>query len=210
MEIWGSFVNVLAVVLFWLAQAYGGNFGLAIITVSFVIRLALLPLSVKIGRRMQARQQLMKELQPKIDRLKSRYRDQPERLSRETMKLYRPHGIGMFDGWGLLVNLAQLPIFIAIFSAIKSGLGVGGRFLWIGDIAQPDVILALIVGALTYLSSLLSANSPQQTRLLANLLPVAITLFFVWRLAAGIGLYWAASTSVGIIQAVLVRRAKPR
>lgn len=206
MEIWGTFVEAISVTLFALAQIYGGNLGWAIITLSVLVRLALLPLSLYVGRRVKARQDLLKSLQPKIDRIKVKYRHNPQRQSEELMKLYRHNGVSPFDLWSILGNVAQIPAFLGLLSAIRKGLGSGGSFLWIKDIAKPDAILAFIVAGLTYLSSALASDLPQQARAFINLLPVMIALFFVWKLAAGIGLYWASSTGVGIAQSLILKK----
>lgn len=205
-DLWSLFVGSIQAGLFVLAHLYGGNVGLAIITLSFVVRLALLPLTLRIARRSQKQQMRLQEIQPELQRLKERYRNQPEKLSQKTMELYKAHGIRMLDGTGLLGSFVQLPVFAGLFSAIKQGVGNGGRFLWIADISQPDIFLALIIAALTFASSLLSPNPQPQARSLSLILPAVLTLFFVWRLSAGLGLYWAASSLVGLLQAALMRR----
>ncbi len=206
MDMWGVFVETVAVMLFALTQIYGGNLGLAIITLSFLVRLALLPLSLHIGRRVKSRQELMSSLKPQVDRIKMKFRHNPQRQSEEEMRLYRHNGVSLFDFWSILGNVAQLPIFIGLISAIRKGVGSGGAFLWIKDIAAPDANLALIVAGLTFISTFIASELPQQARTFINFLPVVITLFFVWKLAAGIGLYWATSTGVGIVQSLILRR----
>ncbi len=206
MDMWGVVVETVGVMLFALAHIYGGNLGLAIITLSLLVRLALLPLSLYIGRRVKSRQELMSSLRPQVDRIKVKYRQNSKRQSEEVMKLYRQNGVSLFDFWSILGNVAQLPIFFGLISAIRKGLGSGGAFLWIKDIASPDAILALIVAGLTFISTVIASELPQQARTLINFLPVVITLFFVWKLAAGIGLYWATSTGVGIVQSLILRR----
>lgn len=205
-DLWSLFVGSIQAGLFVLAHLYGGNVGLAIITLSFVVRLALLPLTLRIARRSQQQQMRLQEIQPELQRLKERYRNQPEKLSQKTMELYKAHGIRMLEGTGLLGSFVQLPVFAGLFSAIKQGVGNGGRFLWIADISQPDIFLALIIAALTFASSLLLPNPQPQARSLSLILPAVLTLFFVWRLSAGLGLYWAASSLVGLLQAALMRR----
>ncbi|MGB2897174.1 MAG: YidC/Oxa1 family membrane protein insertase [Anaerolineales bacterium] len=207
MEIWGAFVETISVALFALSQIYGGNLGCAIITLSLIVRLALLPLSLHIGRKVKARQELMHSLQPKVDRIKVKYRQNPQRQSEEVMKLYRQKGVSPFDILSILGNIAQIPVFFGLLSAIRKGLGNGGSFLWIKDIAQPDAFLALIVAGLTYISTMLSSDLSQQSRALVNFLPVAITLIFAWRLAAGIGMYWASSTVVGLVQSLILNKS---
>jgi YidC/Oxa1 family membrane protein insertase len=204
-NVWSLFVGYLQTGLFLLAQAYGGNISLAIITLSFTVRLALLPLTLHIARRSQQQQAYLNKIQPELQRLKERYRKNPEKLTQKTMELYKKHNIQPLDGTGFIGNLLQLPIFAGLFSAIKQGVGNGGHFLWITDISQPNVLLALLIAGLTFVSSALSPNT-QQERTLFLLLPTVITLFFVWRLSAGLGLYWAASSLVGLLQAAILRR----
>jgi YidC/Oxa1 family membrane protein insertase len=205
-NLWSIFVGYLQIGLFLLAQLYGGNISLAIITLSFTVRLALLPLTLHIARRSQQQQAHLNEIQPELQRLRERYRKNPEKLTQKTMELYKKHNIQPLDGTGLLGNLLQLPIFAGLFSAIKQGIANGGRFLWITDISQPNILLALLIAGLTLVSSALSPNTQQQGRTLFIFLPAVLTLLFVWRLSAGLGLYWAASSLVGILQAAILRR----
>ncbi|MGE5249398.1 MAG: YidC/Oxa1 family membrane protein insertase [Bacteroidota bacterium] len=205
-NVWSLFVGSLQTVLFVLAHMYGGNIGLAIITLSFMVRLALLPLTLRLARRSLRQQMRLKEIQPELERLKKHYRNDPEKLSQKTLELYKKQNVQPLDGAGLIGNLLQLPIFAGLFSAIKQGIGNGGHFLWITDISQPDILLALMIAALTFVSSALSPGIQQQGRNLFMILPAMLTLFFVWRLSAGLGLYWAASSFVSILQAAILRR----
>lgn len=205
-NIWSLFVGYLQTVLFVLAHMYGGNISLAIITLSFMVRLALLPLTLRLAHRSQQQQMRLQAIQPELEHLKKHYRKNPEKLSQKTMELYKKHDIRLLDGAGFIGNLLQLPIFAGLFAAIKQGIGNGGRFLWITDISQPNVLLALIITLLTFVSSALSPNMQQQGRNLSIILPAIITLLFVWRLSAGLGLYWAASSLVGVLQTAILRR----
>lgn len=205
-NLWSLFVGFLQTGLFLLAQVYGGNISLAIITLSFMVRLALLPLTLRLARRTQQQQMRLSEIQPELQRLKKIYHGNPEKLSQKTMELYKKRNIQPLDGASFIGNMLQLPIFAGLFSAIKQGVGRGGHFLWITDISQPNILLALLVAALTFVSSALSPTVQQQGRTLSLLLPALLTLFFIWRLSAGVGLYWAASSLVGMLQAAILRR----
>src|SRR5574339_680752 len=107
-DLWSLFVGSIQTALFVLAHLYGGNVGLAIITLSFLVRLALLPLTLRIARRSQQQQMSLQEIQPELQRLKQRYRNQPEKLSQKTMEAYKAHDIRMLDGTSLLAGLFQL------------------------------------------------------------------------------------------------------
>jgi YidC/Oxa1 family membrane protein insertase len=205
-HIWSIFVGFLQIILVALSQIYGGNIGFAIITFSFMVRLALLPLTLQIARRNQRQQLLINSIQPELQQLKKRYRNNPEQLSLKTMELYKKYGINPLDGVGILGSLIQLPVFAGLFSAIRKGIGSGGHFLWISDISQPNIILSIIIAALTIITSALSPSVQQQSKTLFLILPTVLTLLFVWQLSAGLGLYWAASSIVGVVQAAILRR----
>jgi YidC/Oxa1 family membrane protein insertase len=206
MDLWTSFVDLLMGGLFALSQIYGGNMGLAIITLSLMVRVTLMPLALKLAQRSMARQALLKQLQPELERLRTRYRKDPERLARETKKLYRRYGVRPVEGRSILGGLIQAPILIGLFSAIKRGLGSGGPFLWIADISKPDLWLTLLVAALTYVANAINPNLPELARTLMILLPTVLTLVSLWQLAAGLGLYWATSNIVTIFQELILRR----
>jgi len=108
---------------------------------------------------------------------------------------------------GCLGGLVQLPIFVALYSAVRRCAIVGGRFLWMKDIAKPDVILALIVAAITYRSLLLATPSSTQGRPIVVLIPVIMTLIFLFKMSAGIALYCGVSAGVSLLQTFLVRRS---
>lgn len=205
-NIWVIFVGYLQAGLYVFSDLYGGNMSLAIITLSAILRLALMPLTMWIAIRSRQKQAILKTLKPKLDQLKKRYANNPEKLSQKTMELYKKHGIKVIDGAGLLGTFIQLPIFAGIFSAIKQSIGNSGSFLWIPNISQPNIILSILVAALALASSLLSNQNQEQGGVMAVFLPAALTLFFVWRMSAGLGLYWATSSLVGIVQAGILRR----
>ena len=204
-NLWALFVGFIQEGLFILAQLYGGNLSLAIITLSLIVRLALMPMAIRTMRQTQARQEKMKELQPELDRLKKRYSNNQEKLYQKTMQLYEKHDIKVFGGSGLFGNLTQLPIFMGVYSAIRLGLENAGRFLWIPDISQPNILLAFIVALLTLGSSALAPSAQEQGKLLFILLPAVMTLLFAWNVSAGVGLYWATSSVVSIAQNMILR-----
>ena len=205
MILWNSFVDLLIGGLLSLSQIYNGNMGLAILTLSFMIRFALLPLSLKLSYRSILHQVKLKKLQPELERLQKRYKNNPNQLSEETMKLYKLHDVSPVDGKSILGGLLQAPIFMGMFAAIRRGVGSGKRFLWVADLTQPDFFMMLIVTILTYIATALNPNVLGQARNLIMWLPVILTAIFLWRLSAAIGLYWAASNTVGIIQAGILR-----
>jgi YidC/Oxa1 family membrane protein insertase len=205
MILWDNFVDLLIVGLLSLSQIYQGNMGFAILTFSLMVRFALLPISLKLAYRSSLRQLKMKALQPELDLLKKRYEGKPQQLSEATLKLYKEHNIKLLDAQGLFGSLLQAPIFMGLFSAIGRGVGTGKQFFWIKDLAQSDSLLLLIVTAFTYIVSILNPNLSAQSKTLTVWIPVILTVIFLWRMSAAIGLYWAASNAVGAVQAVALR-----
>lgn len=207
MEIWSGLVGLFRIALFGLAHVWGGSIGAAILTLSLLVRVALLPLTLRAARRARHFAEAKKKLLPRVERLQRRWRADPVRLNAELAKLYRREGLrpvrdsGMFDG------LLQLPFVLALYSVIRQGAGIAGRFLWIGDLARPDRLLALGAAGLAAAVALVSpgAGSATVTRLGA-IASVVFTYLLLTRLAAGIGLYWAASSLVGVGQGLLLRR----
>jgi YidC/Oxa1 family membrane protein insertase len=187
-----------------IAAATGGSVGLAIVTVSVSLRVALLPLTIRLARRAEQQRERLAAIQPELDRLKARLRKQPEQLAAETLALYREHGIAPLDRSSLGMLALQLPLVSTLYGAISRGLGAGRRFLWISDLAKPDFALVAITGALTYLTTILGTS--RDVSRAAAVISAAVTMAIMWRLSAALGLYWASSTAVGAVQAFWLRR----
>ncbi len=206
MTIWVGFVDALEALLFVLTQAFGGNLAWAIVAFSLAVRIALLPLTYRIARDARANGTKLLTLRPDLEKLQQRFRKDPRRLMTETARLYAKHDYKPTAG--LLGTMIQLPFILGAFQALRSVLasGASGRFFWISNIARPDIGLALVVTALTYVVALLSPQIGSQARWIVIGLPVVMTLVFLMRMSAGYGLYWGASTIVGGAQSLMLRR----
>jgi len=190
----------------YLSQQFGGSTGWAIVSLSLGIRVALLPLTMRLSRRAMRGQQIIRKLRPEIDALKKKFEKKPERLFEETMALYKKHGHSAFDVPAMLGMFVQLPLFGMLYRAIGSALVSGERFYWIRNLAAPDGWLTLIVLTLTAAGAYFVPSMSDGTRALLITLQVGITLFIVWKLAAGYGLYWASSSAVSLLQSFWLRR----
>jgi YidC/Oxa1 family membrane protein insertase len=206
MPVWGQFVDAIYALLVCVSTALGGSMGWAIAIVSLVVRVILLPLTLRIAYRGLETRLALRRLEPQLKRLRTRYRKDHQKLLEETGKLYREHGVSVADGRSLLGSLAQLPVFLGLFGAIRRGLGAGGSFLWIKNIAQPDLLLAALCAGVTALSSALAPEMSASQRAPMIVLPALLTLFFLARLAAGLSIYALAQGLVGLGQAILVHR----
>ena len=210
MELWTVFVELVRQILFVLAVPLGGNLGAAIVVLSIGVRLALLPMTLRLAIKAQEIQRTIRHLAPELERLERRHAADPVRLARETQALYKKHGVRVVPS-GTMTSLAiQTPIGAGLYQAITQGLARGGRFLWVADLARPDFVVALIAAGLGTLAALVTtAGTPEHTARGPSILSGVVTFFLAWRLSAGLGLYWAASALVGVVQAVLVRRHRP-
>src|SRR5947199_9841981 len=108
MVAWNAFVGFLAVVLSMLTTAYSGNLGFAIITLSLITRLALLPLTLRMARHAQARQRILQTIKRELDALKAKYKSSPQKLGPELSTLCQTHGVKRLDG----VNLLRWPVHV--------------------------------------------------------------------------------------------------
>ena len=202
--------NILVAVLTHLVQWFGGSLGWAVLTLSLGIRLALLPLTIRISRRMMRNQQIARTLQPELDEIKKRFEKKPELIFGEMQKVYKKHGFSPFDLPAMLGSFVQLPVFAFMYRAIRDAATSGGAFLWIRNLASPDAWLTLAVLALTGAAAYFMPNLSESAKTTLILIQIAVTFFIVWKLAAGLGLYWVASSSVGLFQNLWLRwKAQP-
>lgn len=207
---WSTFVEALSHTLSWMAHGLGGSVGLAVIALAMIVRLALLPWTLRLAERGWQRQQTMLALKPQLDALRERHGKDALAYARAAQALQKEHGIAGGLGSGLLVSAVQAPLGAGIYAAIRHSLAGAGSFLWIPRLARPDFLLALAVAALSYAAITLNPAMPAQMKTLLQMLPVLVSFLMVWHLAAGLGLYWAGSSSVNVLQAALLRRRVAR
>ena len=210
MGLWTAFVDLIYAALFALSTIFGGNMALAIVVLSAAVRLALLPLTLRLAYRSLETQAKLKRLEPQLAELRRRHKNDAARLLEETAKLHREHGLKLVDGRSALANLAQGPIFLGVFAAVRRGVANASRFLWIKDLAKPDGMLLAICAAVMGFSATLAPNITAQQRPAIFAITAIITVVFLARLAAGMALYSIASGAVGVLQAALVRRHAKR
>lgn len=176
------------------------SYGIAIILLTIVIKMALYPLTVKQVKSMKA----MQEIAPKMKALQEKYKDNKEKLNKEVAELYRTAGVNPLAG--CLPLLIQMPFFIAIFFAIKEYTYVSNpKFLWIANLAQdnpsdPYYILPALAAITTYVSTKqTSTEQTQQTKMMLMFMPLFIGYITI-TFPAGLGLYWVVSNLVQIAQ----------
>ena len=114
------------------------SWGWAIVLLSLIVYFALYPLTLKQMRSMKE----MQALQPHIEELRKLYKDNPQRLNKEIMELYREHKVNPLGG--CLPLVLQMPIFFALYQALMRSIALkGSGFLWIKDLSEPDRLFLL-------------------------------------------------------------------
>lgn len=159
-----------------LLYAICGNYGVAIILLTILIRAILFPLNQKSFRSMKA----MQNLQPKIAEMQAKYKDDAKRKQQEMMKIYREHGINPMGG--CLPMLLQMPILIAFFRVLQNSIALWGApfMLWIKDLSEPDALFKIPMGDTTipFIGGMITRNIDGQVYLLVNVLPLLMLLVF--------------------------------
>ena len=138
---------------------YVGNFGVSIIVVTILIKIALLPLTLKQDKSMKE----MKKIQPELEKLKEKYANDKQMLNIKTMELYKEHKVNPLGG--CLPLLLQLPILFALFGVLRNGIiPKDSSFLWM-KLVDPDpfYILPVLNGAVSFLQQKLMGTSDNST-----------------------------------------------
>lgn len=181
------------------------NMGVVIILFTFIMVLILSPITLTSFKSMHR----MQEIQPKMQELRSKYKDDPQRMNKEMMELYREHGVNPFSS--CLPLFLQFPIFFALYSVLNSTIELKGApfILWIQDLSQKDpyYILPILMGVSMFLQQRFfspSAKSDQQ-KIFSFIMPVVITFVFL-TFPSGLALYWFTYNLLMIFVQMYIRK----
>jgi YidC/Oxa1 family membrane protein insertase len=190
-------------------ERLGLAYGVVLLLTGVLLRLILWPLNQKAMRSAME----MQALQPKLQALQARYKEEPQKLQQEMFALYKEHNVNPMSGcWPMLL---PMPILLAIFFVLNSTIEVRGvPFLWFPDLARPDplYIIPVVSGlAMFALSKLGQRGLPPnpQAKLMVFMMPAMMTLFG-FNFASGLNLYWAASNIASLPQQYLIGRERMR
>jgi YidC/Oxa1 family membrane protein insertase len=197
----------IAIPLFWLLKniyLLVGNWGLAIIGLTFVVKLAFYHLSKSSYMSMAK----MKKLQPKLADLKERYGEDRQRFSQEMMKLYKTEKVNPLGG--CLPLLIQMPVFIALYWVLMESVELRHSpfFLWIEDLSRMDpyFVLPVLYGISQWVTMKFSPQppDPMQARIM-QMLPFIFTFMFLW-FPSGLVLYWLTNNILQIFQQYIITK----
>ena len=199
------------------------NWGWAIIILSVAVYFLLFPLSIKQMRSMKE----MQLLQPKIDALRKELKDNPQRLNKEIMELYKEHKVNPLGG--CLPLLLQMPIFFALYQALIRSVALrGAHFLWIKDLSSPDQlftfknsipllgnqvnILPILMAIGMYVQQKISSakvtgEAAQQQKIMSIIMPVMFGVIF-YQMPSGLVLYWFVNSALMLLYQVRLNKQK--
>ncbi len=200
--------GILARPMFWLMNWFNsfiGNYGIAIILLTIVVRVLLFYPSLKSAKAMEE----MKTIQPEMAELREKYKKDPQRMNQEIMKLYKEKKVNPLGG--CLPMLLQFPFFIALYNVLSVSIELRqAPFIsfWIKDLSvhDPFYILPVMMGLSMILTMKLTATTvdPKQAKLFMYM-NVAFIFLFAW-LPAGLLLYITVSNLLSILQQLYVRK----
>jgi YidC/Oxa1 family membrane protein insertase len=199
--------DMLASLMYSLASFFGGTMGWAILLLALSVRLALLPLTLHLSRKMLANQDKMKALAPQVEAIRTRLKDKPREMMAAIALLYKENGVKVFDRSSLLGALIQLPVFGLLYRVVSKASAGSASFLWMKSLASPDAALTAIVLLLTGVAAWYFPSASDPSMLMVAI-QVLLMAFMVWKLSAGLGLYWAASSGVNAVQTLILRRER--
>ncbi len=218
-----DFIAQLILQLLGLFYALVHNWGWAIIILSFAVYFLLFPLMLKQMRSMKE----MQALQPKIEALRKEFKDNPQRLNKEMMELYKEHKVNPLGG--CLPLLLQMPIFFALYQALMRSVDLrGASFLWIKDLSSPDqlftfktslpfigdqfnllpILMAIGMFVQQKVSSVkVTGEAAQQQKIMSIVMPVMFGVIF-YRMPSGLVLYWFVNSTLMLLYQISMNRQK--
>ncbi|SDZ65087.1 YidC/Oxa1 family membrane protein insertase [Evansella caseinilytica] len=213
--IWDSyFVYPLSWLMITIAEALGNSYGLAIIIVTILLRILILPLMIKQTKSTKAMQALQPEMQALREKYSAKDQQTQQKLQQETMGLFQKHGVNPLAG--CLPILVQMPILIGFYHAIirtpqinpdidPSFVADPQVFLWfeLGS-ADPYYLLPLIAGATTFIQQkMMMVSDNPQMKMMMYIMPIMIMAFAAF-FPAALALYWVIGNIFMIVQTYFI------
>jgi YidC/Oxa1 family membrane protein insertase len=192
-----------------------GNYGVAIVILTIMVRIVTAPLTVKQMRSMER----MRALSPKLKEIQAEFSDDRQKQSEKTMALYKSEGVNPLGG--CLPMLLQFPVFIGLFYALRSTIQLRQApfFGWIDDLSVPESlfeipglglpfrVLPLIMGASMVLQQRITPTQadPAQAKMMMTVMPIMMTVIF-YQFPSGLVLYWMVSNILAIAHQLWIGR----
>jgi YidC/Oxa1 family membrane protein insertase len=186
------------------------SYAAAIIVLTLIIKSLLWPIQNKATNQLRK----MSLLTPKMTELREKYKDDPQKMNEEVMKLYREYGVNPFSG--CVPMLIQIPIFFGFYAMLGSAIELrNSSFLWVNDLSQPDTVFRLwgfpinvlpivMAGTMIWQMAISPKSGDAMQQRVFYFMPV-VFLVFCYNYASGLALYWATQNLFSIVQLYLTR-----
>ena len=198
-----SYIRQFLTFLLNTTDKYVGNFGVSIIIVTILIKIMLLPLTLKQDKSMKE----MKKLQPELEKIKEKYAKYKQMINIKTMELYKEHKVNPLGG--CLPLLLQLPILFALFGVLRNGIiPKDSSFLWLKlSVPDPFYVLPVLNGAVSFFQQKLmgSADSNPQMKNMMYIFPIMMIMFSL-KMPSGLQLYWLTSSILAVVQQYFIMK----
>ncbi len=215
-----NFIGHILLQILGLLYSLVHNWGLVIVLLSVIIYFVLYPLSVK---QMQSMRK-MQLIGPQVEALKATYKDNPQRLNKEVLELYKKNKVNPFGG--CLPLLLQIPIFFALYQVLVRAVSLkGSSFLWIKDLSQPDRLFVMpfslpIIGSDFNILPILMAvgtlfqqklsqvavseEAKQQQKIMLIMFPIMMCFIF-YKMPSGLVLYWFINSALMLVNQLQIK-----
>ncbi|MFH1413634.1 MAG: membrane protein insertase YidC [Candidatus Omnitrophota bacterium] len=216
-----DFISQILLQLLGFLHSVVHNWGWSIVILSILVYGFLYPLSLKQMRSMKE----MQALQPHIEELRKLHKDNPQKLNKEIMELYREHKVNPLGG--CLPLLLQMPIFISLYQALMRSVVLrGADFLWIKDLSGPDRLfvlpntlpvigneinlLPIVMGIGMFFQQRMTmataaSGSAEQQKFMMIFLPIIFTFIF-YHMPAGLVLYWFVNSTLMLVNQIRIKQ----
>jgi YidC/Oxa1 family membrane protein insertase len=208
-----AFINPFTWLIHVFAGLTGGSFGLAIIIITVLIRLILMPLMLKQYKNQQYMKEKMELLKPEMDEIQRKLKEtkdpaEQKNLQQEMMGLYQKHGVNPLSV-GCLPMLIQMPILMGLYYAISGSSEIASHsFLWF-NLGHSDIFITAAAGLIYYLQfksmSNMTEEQRKQMKFMGLLSPIMIVMFSL-NAPSALPLYWTVGGLFLILQTVLARK----
>ena len=202
-NIFQPIINVAEWILVFLHNDLGFGWGMSIVGLTIIVRIILLPLSLKQYRSMRA----MQKLQPEIKKIKEKYKDDKQRANQETMKFFQENKVNPLGS--CLPLVLQIPVFISLFYLLREDLAKhltdNKGWLFIENLTEPATGAALVILIVLFVASqigsslLMASTMDKRQQMLMMALPL-VFIFFIISFPAGLVVYWTTTNIWTIVQ----------
>ncbi len=202
-----GFFSIIARPLFWVLKLFYKifhNYGIAIIILTMLVRIPFIPLVNKGQKSMKK----LQDIQPRMAEVREKYKNDPQRMQKEVMELYKKHKVNPVGG--CLPMILQIPFFFALYKVLMLSIELRGApfMFWIHDLSTKDpyYIMPVVMGITMVIQQRMTPSTmePSQQKIMM-FMPVVFTFMFL-NFPSGLVLYWLVNNVLSIAQQFLVNR----